>query len=328
MRARALWTVGVGAAELREEEVAPPGDGEVLIRTLASGISRGTERLVFEGRVPEGERERMRAPLQSGAFPFPMKYGYAAVGVVEAGDPAWIGRRVFCLHPHQDRFVAPLSLCAAIPDGVPDHRAVLAANAETAVNVLWDAAPLVGERALVIGAGIVGLMVARLLARVPGVDVAVADPDPTRADPCAALGLRWVTPEDAPGDRDLVVHASGHPAGLANALRCIGFEGRIIEASWFGDREVGLALGGTFHAGRVTIRSTQVGHVSPAMRGRRTHAQRMALALSTLEDPALDALLHPVTRFSDLPRAMAGLLAGPGSCPVVTYGEDDDACTA
>ncbi|WP_376092480.1 zinc-binding alcohol dehydrogenase [Roseomonas sp. CCTCC AB2023176] len=288
-------------------------------------MSRGTERLVFSGRVPEGEWERMRAPLQAGAFPFPVKYGYCAVGVVEDGPAEWMGRRVFCLHPHQDRFVAPVGFCAAVPEAVTNRRAVLTANMETAVNALWDAAPLVGERALVIGAGVVGLLVAWLLSRVPGTDVAVADPDAGRATVCAALGLRWVAPEDAPGRRDLIVHASGNPAGLRTALRCAGFEARVIEASWFGAAECALPLGETFHAGRVTIRSSQVGSVSPAMRGRRTHGERMALALSLLDDPALDALLGPEVAFRDLPAEMPRLLGAPREgeaaplCPVVTY---------
>lgn len=325
MRATAFWTVAEGRGELRDEALRAPGPGEVLVRTRASGVSRGTERLVFGGRVPEGERARMRAPMQAGDFPFPVKYGYAAVGVVEDGDAAWVGRRVFCLHPHQDRFVAPVGLCAAVPEAVPDARAVLAANTETAVNVLWDAAPLVGERALVIGAGVVGLLAARLLSRLPGVEVVVADPDPSRAAACAALGLQLVTPEEAPGERDLIVHASGNPAGLRTALRCAGFEARIVEASWFGAAEASLALGEAFHAGRVTIRSSQVGHVSPAMRGRRTHADRMTLALALLDDPLLDVLLGPEVAFGDLPQAMPRLLGAPREggaaalCPIVKY---------
>ncbi|GAA0590110.1 zinc-binding alcohol dehydrogenase [Craurococcus roseus] len=316
---RALWTVAPGRAEIREETLPPPGSGEALVRTLASGISRGTERLVLEGRVPPNQWAAMRAPLMAGDFPFPVKYGYAAVGVVEGGPAELKGRRVFCLHPHQDRFVAPAEMCVPVPDGVPDRRAVLAANMETAVNVLWDARPLVGERALVVGAGVVGLLAASLLGRVPGLDLAVCDRDPSRAGAAEALGLRFHGPEAAPDGRDLVVHASGNPDGLRLALGLAGFEGRVVEASWFGDREAALPLGEAFHARRLSLVSSQVGAVAPAMRGRRTHAERLALALRLLEDARFDALLGPATPFEALPAAFPALLAGAGGCPVVTY---------
>jgi len=321
----AFWTTGPGQGAIHGETLRAPGPGEVLVRTLASGVSRGTERLVFDGRVPEGEWVRMRAPLQSGDFPFPVKYGYAAVGLVEDGPEDWIGSRVFCLHPHQDRFVAPISLCARVPDSVPEWRAVLAANMETALNVAWDAQPLAGERAMVVGAGVVGLLCAWLIARFPAVELVVADPDPLRAAVAKSLGLRLVPPEEAPGGRDLIVHASGNPEGLRTAIRCAGFEARVLEASWFGDKDCTLPLGGGFHANRVTIRSTQVGQIAAPMRGRRTHAERMALALRLLADPALDALCGPMVAFRDLPRAMPGLLGDPPEgqaaplCPIITY---------
>jgi NADPH:quinone reductase-like Zn-dependent oxidoreductase len=318
--ARALWSVAPGRAEIRKEELPPLGPDQALVRTLASGVSRGTERLVLEGRVPPSQRAAMRSPLMAGDFPFPVKYGYAAVGVVEDGPAELAGRRVFCLHPHQDRFVAPAAMCVPVPGGVPDRRAVLAANMETAVNVLWDARPLVGERALVIGAGAVGLLAAALLARVPGFDLAVCDRDSSRAGVAEALGLRFCAPEEAPDGRDLVVHASGNPDGLRLALGRAGFEGRIVEASWFGDREAALPLGEDFHARRLRLVSSQVGAVAPAVRGRRSHAERLALALSLLEDARLDALLGPAVPFGELPAALPALLAaGGGGCPVVTY---------
>lgn len=319
MRARALWSMAPGVAEIREEVLPPRAPDQVLVRTLASGISRGTERLVLHGRVPESQWNAMRAPLMAGEFPFPVKYGYAAVGMVEDGPPPLQGRRVFCLHPHQDLFLAPAEMCIPVPDAVPDRRAVLAANMETAVNALWDAKPLLGERALVIGAGVVGLLIASLLVRMPGLDLVICDTDPGRAALAEPLGARFCMPEDAPGERDLVVHASADPAGLRLALSRAGFEGRIIEASWYGDREVALSLGEAFHARRLSILSTQVGQVAPAMRGRRTHAERLALALSLLEDARLDALLGPVVPFAALPGALPALLSGTGGCPVVTY---------
>lgn len=322
--ARALWAISAGRCALLAESLPARRADEVLVRTIATGISRGTERLVLRGRVPEAMHGLMRAPFQAGAFSFPVKYGYSAVGVVEDGPEALLGRRVFCLHPHQDRFVVPAAMVTPVPDAVPDHRAVLAANMETAVNILWDARPLVGERALVMGAGVVGLLAAWLLNGVPGVELAIADPDPQRAEVAAALGLRFVAPEDSPGERDLIVHASGNPDGLRQCLSLAAFEGRIIEASWFGDRQAALPLGESFHAKRLSIVSTQVGAVAPAMRGRRTHGDRLALALSLLDDARLDALLGPVTPFAALPVALPALVdPRPGApaplCPVVTY---------
>lgn len=326
MKATAFWTVAAGRGELREEAIAAPGPGEVLVRTIASGVSRGTERLVWQGRVPPSQHQAMRAPLQRGEFPFPVKYGYCAVGVVEAGPAPLLGRRVFCLHPHQDRFVAPAALCQPVPDTVPDHRAVLAANMETAVNVLWDAVPRIGERALVIGAGVVGLLCAYLLARIPGLDLTVCDPDEQRGAVAATLGARFARPEEAPRDCDLLIHASATEEGLRQALLHAGFEARIIEVSWFGDREPALPLGEAFHARRLSLISSQVGAVAAPMRARRTHAERLALALALLgEDSRLDALLGPSVPFEELPDAMGRLLepAAPGRpaplCPVITY---------
>ncbi len=325
MIARGLWQVAPGRAEIREAMLPAPGPGEALVRTLASGISRGTERLVLAGRVPESEWAAMRAPLMQGDFPFPVSYGYAAVGVVEAGEASLLGRRVFCLHPHHDLFLAPASMCVPVPDAVPDRRAVLAANMETAVNILWDARPLVGERVLVVGGGVVGLLSAFLLARLPGVELVLCDLDPARRAVAEGFGARFCAPDDAPGDRDLVVHASASEAGLRLAISRCGFEGRIVEASWFGDRDCALPLGGAFHAKRLSLGSTQVGQVAPAMRGRRTHGERLALALSLLADARLDALVGPEVSFDRLPEALGGLLEAPAGaaqplCPVVGYG--------
>ncbi|TCZ65510.1 zinc-dependent alcohol dehydrogenase [Roseicella aquatilis] len=322
MKARALWITAPGRAELREEALPPRAAEQVLVRCHASALSRGTERLVLEGRVPPSQHAAMRAPLMAGDFPFPVKYGYCAMGVIEDGPDALLGRRVFVLHPHQDRFLAPVAMCIPVPDDVPDHRAVLAANMETALNILWDARPLPGERALVIGAGVVGLLVAALLARMPGLRPTLVDLDPGRAALAETLGARFARPEVAPPEQELIIHASGSAAGLHLALDRAGFEARIVEASWHGDRAVPLPLGEAFHARRLSLLSSQVGAVAPAMRGRRTHAERLALALHLLEDPRLDALCAPVARFEDLPAALPGLLA-PGAadppCPIVTY---------
>ena len=323
--ARGLWTIAPGVAELRSEILPARTPDQVLARMLASGISRGTERLVLAGRVPESQWGAMRCPLQAGDFPFPVKYGYSAVARITEGPAALQGKRVFCLHPHQDIFLAPAAMCVPIPDAVTDSRAVLGANMETALNILWDAQPLPGERALVIGAGVVGLLVAYLLARIPAMAVTIIDPDPTRRAMAEGLGIAFAAPEAAPTDQELIIHASANPAGLRQALSCAAFEARIIEASWFGDRDVALPLGEAFHSRRLRLISSQVGAVAPAMRGRRSFAERMAQALGLLADPALEALIGPATPFEDLPQAMPGLLnPTPGQpaplCPLVTYG--------
>ncbi len=309
--ALAFWTIAPGSGALRPETL---GDEGVLVRTLASGISRGTEATVFAGRVPPSQYTTMRAPLMGGRFPFPVKYGYSAVGL--AADFG----RVFVLHPHQDRFRAPAAMCLPVPDTVPTGRAVLAANMETALNICWDAAPLPGERIMVIGAGTVGLLTAALLARLPGGQVTVVDVLPVRAAIAQRLGCTFTVPEEAPGGQELIVHASGSASGLRLALDRAAPEARIIEASWFADATPSLPLGEAFHVRRLRLLSSQVGRIGGAMRGRRTHAERLALALALLADPVFDALLEPPTPFADLPAAMPRLLAGAGLCHVVRYG--------
>jgi threonine dehydrogenase-like Zn-dependent dehydrogenase len=314
--ARAFWVIAPGVGELRPETLPADLPEHTLVQTLASGISRGTEALVFAGRVPPSQYAAMRAPLMGGAFPFPVKYGYSAIG----RDPA--GRRVFVLHPHQDRFFAPTGMCIPVPSAVPAARAVLAANMETALNLLWDAAPLAGERILVIGAGVVGLLAAALLARLPAARVTVVDVNPARAVLAQRFGCAFATPETAPGDQELVVHASATEAGLRLALSCSAFEARVIEASWYGDQAPVVPLGEAFHARRLRLIATQVGAVAAPMRGRRTHAERLALALDLLADPAYDALLEGPTRFAGLPAAMPRILAPGGLCHVITYGDE------
>jgi threonine dehydrogenase-like Zn-dependent dehydrogenase len=311
--ALAFWTVGPGRGELRAETLADAGSGEVLVRALASGVSRGTEALVFAGRVPPGQFRSMRAPLMAGSFPFPVKYGYGVVGQLDTGG------RVFVLHPHQDRFVAPKAMCVMVPDRIPTHRAVLAANMETALNLFWDAAPLAAERMLVIGAGVVGLLAASLLARVPGAEVTVVDIDRTREALARRIGCEFALPDDAPVDQELIVHASATEAGLRLALDRAAFEGRIVEASWFGDNAPALFLGEWFHSRRLSLIATQVGSVARPMRGRRTHAERLAAALALLDNPAYDALLEGPTRFHDLSEAMPRILAPGGLCHVISY---------
>lgn len=307
--ARAFWVVEPGRGEIRPEPSIAPADGEALIRTLFSGVSRGTEALVFHGRIPAGERERMRAPFQAGSFPGPVKYGYASVGLVEAGPRALLHRHVFALYPHQTHYCIPAAAAYPLPASVPPERAVLAANLETAINGLWDARPQIGDRTVVIGAGVVGCLVAWLASRIPGTDVTLVDVRQERAAIADRLGVGFAVPDFAPAEADLVVHASGSPAGLQLALRLAAFEATIVELSWYGDRAVTLSLGEAFHARRLTIRSSQVGSPPARQRGRWSTARRMALALDLLADPALDVLISGESAFDDLPTIMPQLTA-------------------
>lgn len=321
--ARAFWVGEPGAGEIRPVPLRGPGPGDVVVRTVRSGISRGTEALVFRGGVPASQAAVMRAPFQEGDFPGPVKYGYLNVGVVEHGPAELRGSRVFCLFPHQTAYVVPAASVTVVPDEVPSARAVLAGTVETAVNALWDAAPLLGDRIAVVGAGMVGCCVARLLAGFPGARVTLVDVDPARADVAAALGVDFALPAEATDGCDLVVHASATSAGLQRSLDLLAPEGTVVELSWYGDADVRVSLGGAFHSGRLGIRASQVGTVSPARRGRRSAADRLTLALDLLRDPAFDALVTGESRFDELPDVMSRLADGklPGLCHTVTYGE-------
>ncbi len=319
--ARAFWVTAPGRGEIRRERLPAPATGEVLVQALYSGISRGTEALVFSGRVPPSEWERMRAPFQAGAFPAPVKYGYSMVGRVVEGPPELTGQTVFVLHPHQTRFVVPAGAVHVVPERIPAARAVLTANLETALNGMWDARPHVGDRIAVIGAGTVGCLAAWLASRVVGCEVELVDINPGRAAVANALGVRFAEPGAAARDADLVIHASGAPAGLELALQLAGSEATIVELSWFGDQPVPLSLGGAFHSRRLTISSSQVGHLALPQRARWSSSRRMQLALSLLDDPVLDALVSGEDGFEALPDVMARLARAPGDvlCHRIRY---------
>jgi threonine dehydrogenase-like Zn-dependent dehydrogenase len=323
--ARALWYVGRGVAELREAPLPPLAPGEARVRTLFSGISRGTERLVLQGSVGRSEWERMRCPMQEGSFPFPVKYGYCAAGIVEDGPASLVGRHVFCLHPHQDVFQVPAGSLAAIPDGVPVRRATLAANMETALNAVWDSGAGPGDRVVVVGAGVVGLLVASLAARLPGASVTVVDVDAARRPVSEAVGAAFAAPEAAPREADVAFHASASGAGLDTAIGCAGLEGTVVEMSWYGDRAVEVGLGGAFHSRRLKLVSSQVGHVSPGRRPRWDYARRMAAAIGLLDLAALDLLVAEAVAFADAPREIPRILASVagggahGLAPVIQY---------
>jgi threonine dehydrogenase-like Zn-dependent dehydrogenase len=317
--ARAFWLSCPGSGEIRTVEVPDPGPGEVLVRTLHSGVSRGTETLVFQGRVPESQWATMRAPFQEGDFPAPVKYGYLNVGVVEAGAPELVGKIVFCLYPHQTRYVVPVDAVTEVPDSVPADRAVLAGTVETAVNAVWDAHPQIGDRITVVGGGMVGLSVAAVLAGFPGSDVQLVDTDTSREQTAKSLKIGFATPDAAAEGRDLVIHASATQAGLARSLELLRPEGTVVELSWHGDRQVALPLGEHFHSRRLTIRSSQVGAIRPDRH--RDYAGRLKLALNLLQDSRFETLISGRSGFDDLPKTLPRLVDGslPALCHVIDY---------
>lgn len=319
--ALAFWIVAPGKGELRRESLPEPGPGEILVEALASGISRGTETLVFQGRVPESQRQIMRAPHQVGEFTFPLKYGYSSVGVVAAGPDDWLGRRVFCLHPHQDRYVVPRDSVVTVPATIPEERVVLAANMETVVNALWDAAPRIGDRVAVVGAGVIGALAAAVASRMPGAAVQLVDINPDKAAIASALGVSFAMPNVATSGADLVIHASATAEGLATALDLAGFEATIVELSWYGDRRVAVALGEGFHSRRLRLVSSQVGAVATPQRTRWDRRRRLSLAVDLLADARFDVLLAPPVPFARLPEVMSELAAGPSEvmCQVIRY---------
>ncbi len=317
--ARAVWYSKPGAVDLRPEHLNPPAAGEVLIRSRFSGISRGTERLILNGEVPKEEFSRMRAPLQIGEFPFPVKYGYCATGNVETGPNELIGRTVFCLHPHQDWFVAPLDMVVEVPANVPAKRATLAANMETALNAHWDAGTGPADRIVVVGAGVVGLLVAYLACRIAGTEVHVIDVNENRKAIVEGLGASFAAPDASPLDADIVFHTSAHEGGLTSAINHAGFEGRIIEMSWYGQKPVSIPLGGAFHSRRLQIHSSQVGQVSPGHRARWPYRRRLEAALRLLDAPILDELVGNEIALDDVPDRLTELLLGDGLAPVIRY---------
>lgn len=310
LEAIAFWIEKPGVGALRLERLPPVNEGDVLVNTLFTGVSRGTEASVFSGHVPESERERMRAPFQAGDFPGPVKYGYLNIGVVDTGPDSLVGSLVFTLYPHQSAFVVPATAVTPVPHDIPPRRAVLAGAVETAINVLWDAAPMLGDRISVVGAGMIGCCVARLARGIPGVSVTLVDVNPARKVVADQLGVSFSDAAHAPADQNIVINTSGAGSGLQLALETVVTDGTVIEASWYGDRQATLMLGADFHSRRLTIRSSQVGAVAPSRRGSRTTHDRLLLALELLRDPAFDALLTGESSWRALPEVMASLADG------------------
>lgn len=321
LSAQALWYVSPEHAEIRSEALQALQPDQLLIRTLYSALSRGTESLVWAGKVPAAEYARMRAPFMDGVFPFPVKYGYATVGQVLEGPLEYVGKLVFSLSPHQTLLVRESQSVALIPEAVPAARAVLAANMETALNAVWDAAPGPADRIVIVGGGVVGMLVAYLCGHLPAADVTLVDINPARAAIAKALGVKFAAPSDAPDECDLVVHCSGSPAGLSTALSLAGEEATVLEMSWYGDQPVAAALGGAFHSRQLRLQSSQVGHVSASRRPRWNYARRLAAAIALLNDPRLDVLLAPAVSFHALPQALNQILGPQNSmlCQLIQY---------
>ena len=321
---RQFWIQSTGHGEIVSAELPPRQDGHVLVRTLYSGISRGTESLVFRGQVPKSQFQAMRAPFQEGEFPAPVKYGYMSVGRVEKGPEPIIGQTVFCLFPHQDLYCVPDTAVTPVPADVPAGRAILAANMQTAVNAVWDSGLSVGDRVMVIGAGVVGLLTAWLCRQVPGTEVTIVDIDPARESVAGRLGLAFLDHAPVEPCADLVVHATGQPQGLATALSLADVEATVIDLSWYGDIPVPLPLGEAFHSRRLTIRSSQVSRIPPSRAPRWSHARRAKLAMSLLADPVLDTLISGESDFEDLPSVLATLSREPGAvlCHRIRYPDD------
>ena len=319
--ARSLWYTGPWAAELREEALAEPGPEQVLVRSVYSGVSRGTERLVFSGSVAESEGERMRCPMQAGVLPFPVKYGYGAVGRVAQGNADLLGWTVFVLHPHQDAFLAPVCSIFKLPEGVPARRGTLAANMETALNAMWDSGAGPADRIAIVGGGVVGLLIGFLAARLPGADVTLVDLCLERRKIAGAFGCQFAAPEAAPSNCDVVFHTSATAAGLATAISCAGFEAPILELSWYGAGTVTAPLGAGFHSQRLKLICSQVGNVSQSRRPRWSRRQRMEAALRLLRAPELDLLTAFEIPFEDAARRLPSLLreGAPGLAPVLRY---------
>jgi threonine dehydrogenase-like Zn-dependent dehydrogenase len=327
--ATAYWTVGPEEGELRREDLPAPGPGEALVRTLFSGISKGTELVVHNARVPECVAQEMAAPNQEGSFPSPVKFGYLSVGVVEDGPAGWLGKTVFCLYPHQDRYVVPVEALTEVPEDVPARRAVLTGTVETAINGIWEAGPRLGDRIAVIGAGLVGGMVAKLLSTFPLSRLQLVDTDPAKRAFAETLGVEFSHPDDALPDCDIVIHCSASQEGLARALQLAGDDGDVIEMSWYADRNVSVPLGEDFHARRLSIRASQVGVVARARRHRRTNADRLQLAVSLLSDPGFDVFLTGASPLKDLPGVVQHLSDGTldALCHVIEYPATESATT-
>lgn len=321
--AKALWFRTRGHAEILEERLPRLRPGWCRLHTLFSAISPGTERLVYSGEVPEDLHREMRCPYMGGKFPFPVKYGYSLVGKITEGPEDSIGSVVHVLHPHQDQCIVRTEHTFPIPPQVPPSRATLASNLETAVNAIWDSEVTIGEHALIIGFGAVGSLVARLLSFMSGIKLEIVDANPSKIALAEKMGFKACDPGSVSGNFDLAFHASRSSDGLQLAVDRVGFEGRIIELSWYGTNKISLSLGGTFHSQRKAILSSQVATPSRRQRSRWDHARRRSLVFELLERSEFDSHITHSVPFGGLPDIYNKLKAHPteGLSYLVKYHE-------
>lgn len=298
MKASSLYFLAPGEVEVRREDLPAPAAGEVQVHSTCSAISAGTELLLFGGQLPEGLPVDEDLPALQGDLAYPLKYGYCAVGRVKAlgegVDPSWAGRRVFAFHPHQSTFNARPKHLQPLPEGLDAEDAAFLANLETAIGLVMDADPRLGERVAVLGQGVVGLLTTLLLARHPLSLLLSLDRYPKRRDASLECGAAYSLDPAAPDalvqardllgsqGADLVFELSGQPEALDSALALAGAQGRVVVGSWYGQRRAPLALDTHFHRGRINLLSSQVGHIQPALRGRWDKARRFQLAWELL----------------------------------------------
>jgi 2-desacetyl-2-hydroxyethyl bacteriochlorophyllide A dehydrogenase len=310
--AAAVWFPRARVVELRTETLPEPGPDEVRVRAVLSAISQGTEMLVYRGEVDAGLA--LDLPTLAGGYGFPLKYGYASVGraVAVGRDVRAVseGDLVFALHPHQDEYVLSESLVRHLPDRTTPEQGVFVANLETAINVVLDAKPRLGEVVAVFGQGVVGLLITQLLRR-SGARVVAVEPSALRRSFAERCGAELaITPQDGTVLRrltrgrgaDLAIDASGSPSALQEAIDSVALEGTVVVCSWYGEKPVPLDLGGLFHRRRVRLVSSQVGRIDPSLAPRWDRERRLELATSLLGELVLaDLITHriPFARAAD-----------------------------
>jgi len=330
-----------------QEPLPAPAPDEVVVRTTVSGISPGTERLIYDGKAPRGlAADATLRSLEGDTLSFPLRYGYACVGqVVDTGgevEPEWEGRRVFAFVPHQSAFVCRPDQLVPIPESVGSKTAVLVPSVETAVNLVMDARPMLGETLLLLGQGVIGLLTTTLLAEHPLGALYAIEPAQNRRERALGRGATEVfAPDDGSAIRDALgissvdarpadqeyegadasIEVSGAPDALQDALKYTGFRGRVVVGSWYGTDPASLNLGGRFHRSRMRILASQVSTIDPTHRGRWTKARRMQTVLSLLDDASLDDLITHTYTIDDAPRAYEDLAAAaPGMLqPILRY---------
>lgn len=304
----ALWHTSPEKSEIKQAasfEIS----GEICeIQSLYSLVSTGTERLVATGKIPTGLYNSMQVPYMEGDFSLPVKYGYSLVGEVVKGP--LLGKTVHLLHPHQDYCKVAAADVFPIPDEVPAVRATLASNLETAVNAVWDSGVSVGDRVAVVGFGIIGSLVARLLAQLPAVSLTILEKDPDRIKMAKSMGFEVSPNENLSTPLDIAFHCSSTAAGLQTCIDTVGLEGKVIELSWYGDKSVELNLGGTFHPQRKVIISSQVSQIPASHQHRWDFRRRKEAVFELLKNPDFDLHTPKTTPFTNLPEVFSEIRKG------------------